>query len=106
VPCIQKCITKRIAKGRHHDDLIGCLIDNGGVFEYTPDEIAGIVLLMLTAGTMTTKSLVSWTIKYLHDYPDAREFIQVTVPTNLAFSKCLFEISQLIAQRTNTCIDI
>ena len=91
MPCIQKCITKRIEEGRHHDDLIGLLITHGGVFKYTPDEIAGMVLLMLTAGTMTTNSLVSWTIKYLHDYPNAREFIQVTVPTNLAFSKCLFE---------------
>lgn len=91
MPCIQKCIRKRIDEGRHHEDLIGSMMFNCGVIKYTPDEIASMVLTMFTAGTLTSISLVAWIIKYLHDYPNAREFIQVTGPTKLPFSKCLFE---------------
>ena len=91
MPCIQECITKRIDEGRHHQDLIGSLMNYCAVNEYTPGEMAGMILTMFTAGTMSTISLVTWIIKYLHDYPNAREFIQVTVHTNLAFWKCLLE---------------
>ena len=82
---------KRIDEGRHHEDVIGSLMIHCGGTKYTLDEIVGMVLTMFTAGTVSPASLVAWTIKYLHDYPNAREFIQVTMPTNLAFSKCLFE---------------
>ena len=91
MPCIQECITKRIDEGRHHEDLIGSLMIDCVANNYTPDEIAGMVLTMFTAGTLTSISLVAWIIKYLHDYPHAREFIQVTMHANLAFWKCLLE---------------
>jgi (+)-abscisic acid 8'-hydroxylase len=60
-------------------DLLGCLIDNkdDNGCNLSDQQIADNVIGVLFAAQDTTASVLTWIIKYLHDYPKVLELVKV-----------------------------
>lgn len=62
-----------------HKDLLGCLMDYQDEKGETlsDEQIADNIIGVLFAAMDTTASILTWILKYLHDYPKLLELVMV-----------------------------
>lgn len=77
---LSEIMEERRQKGEPRSDLLGYLMDstnekNG--CKLTDQQIADNVIGLLFAAQDTTASVLTWIIKYLHDYPEVLALVKV-----------------------------
>lgn len=76
---LSQIIRERKEKRSTGKELLSCLLnskdDKGEIL--TEDQIADNLIGVLFAAQDTTASVITWTLKYLHDYPGLLEAVKV-----------------------------
>lgn len=76
---LSEIINERKEKRTLEKDLLGCLLncknEKGEVLN--EDQIADNIIGVLFAAQDTTASVMTWILKYLHDYPKLLEIVKV-----------------------------
>jgi (+)-abscisic acid 8'-hydroxylase len=70
---------ERRQKGESKSDLLGTLMDNKDEngCNLSDQQIADNVIGVLFAAQDTTASVLTWILKYLHDYPKVLDLVKV-----------------------------
>ncbi|XP_078156884.1 abscisic acid 8'-hydroxylase 3-like [Carex rostrata] len=76
---LSEIMEERRQKGESRNDILGCLMDstneeNG--CKLTDQQIADNVIGLLFAAQDTTASVLTWILKYLHDYPEVLALVK------------------------------
>lgn len=73
---IQKAISKRRESGSEVNDLLNAFMSIKE-FEVPDYDICCMMTGMLFAASATTAAFIPWVLKYLHDFPEVRQRVQV-----------------------------
>ncbi|KAJ4745248.1 Abscisic acid 8'-hydroxylase 2 [Rhynchospora pubera] len=75
---LSEIMEQRRKKGESGSDLLGCMIDSKDEdgCKLSDEQIADNVIGVLFAAQDTTASVLTWIIKYLHDYPKVHKLVK------------------------------
>ncbi|KAJ3705048.1 hypothetical protein LUZ61_008753 [Rhynchospora tenuis] len=75
---LSEIMEQRRKKGESGSDLLGCMMDNEDEngCKLSDEQIADNVIGVLFAAQDTTASVLTWILKYLHDYPKVHKLVK------------------------------
>lgn len=75
---IQSAISNRREAGSEVNDVLNALMSTREA-EVPDYDICCIMLSLLFTASVTTAALLPWVLKYLHDFPEVRQRVQVNL---------------------------